>query len=208
MPFLMAGFFSLWAINHAPLLLHLSTGGQIVFWLAAAFATGLALLPSSYVASVAGFIWGFACVWPLVISYMLATAIGYYVSRWLNGQKIMSQLQKNPKAKAILERFQNEQFIIIVLSRLSPVFPFGVSNVVFSYLGVRLPNLLLAGILGMFPRSLFLVYLASKASYIQSLFESGQMRPYYLPVGILAVASSVALGYLIFFKKGNFNKSS
>lgn len=197
MPLIMSGLVSIWVFNNIDFFKDLNLINTILFWLCFSIGMGLSLIPTTIVALLAGFIWGFISIIPLIISYIIATIIGANLSKWIDNDQILNQIQQNSKANTILSKLKNEQFKIVALARLSPVFPFGISNVVFTYLGVPLRTLLFAGLVGMLPRTIFMVYLASKAESLQILFTNNWWFYLQNPVLYIGVASIVALIYIL-----------
>jgi uncharacterized membrane protein YdjX (TVP38/TMEM64 family) len=204
MPLVMSGLVSFWAFENIESLKSTSLVQVILIWIAFTLAMGLSLIPTTFVALICGYIWGFNAIIPLVVSYSLATFIGANLSKWIDNDQILNQINKNPRAKSILSKLQNETFKIVALARLSPVFPFGISNVIFTYLGVPLSNLLFAGIIGMLPRTLFMVWIASRAESIQKVFSNNWQNYIQSPifwVGIISFFLLLVTVYQAFKKK-------
>ena len=198
MPLIMSGLVSVWVYQHIHELKDLNLINLILIWIGLSLAMGFSLIPTTFVALLAGFIWDFGAIIPLIISYIFATIIGSTLSRWIDNDQILNQIQKNENAKNMLLKLQNEQFKIVALARLSPVFPFGISNVVFTYLGVPLKLLLFAGIVGMLPRTLSMVWLASKAENIQKVFSTNWQAYLQSPIFIIGILSVVALVIIVY----------
>jgi uncharacterized membrane protein YdjX (TVP38/TMEM64 family) len=198
MPLIMSGLVSVWAYNHIALLKTLDNGTLIIIWISLSLAMGLSLIPTTFVALITGYIWGILAIFPLIISYVLATIIGSSISKWVDNEQIINQINKNPKAKNILQKLQNEQFKIVALARLSPVFPFGISNVIFTYLGVPLKNLIFAGIIGMLPRTSFMVWASGKAESLQSLYNAKWTDYLQSPLFYLGIIATFLLIWIVY----------
>ncbi len=67
----------------------------------------------------------------------------------------------------VLSRFHQDQWPLIFFTKLSPVLPFALTNLVFSLAGASLKNMLLGGFLGMIPRTLVAVYAGIQAKAIR-----------------------------------------
>jgi uncharacterized membrane protein YdjX (TVP38/TMEM64 family) len=161
---------------------------------------GFALLPTSFISLVAGYFWGLWSIPFLVVSYGLATGLGYWLGQKMNIHTLYEYQAQKPKTKKFLENLTENPFQVIVLARLSPVFPFGVSNALFTFLGMPLATLLWAGILGMLPRSLALVYLGSKAKTIADIFSKNSGSWYSSTITWLGILATGLLLALILFK--------
>lgn len=163
--------------------------------------SGLSIMPTSVVALLVGYLGGMS-QWPyLIVTYLLATLIGHFLAKKIASPEIMDRLISNPKAKNIVNNINENPAWVVGLARLSPVFPFGVSNVIFTYLGTPLFTLLWAGIVGMLPRSLFLLWIGSQASSIMALFDKTALAQQPIVLVIVGIVSFVFLLYLIFRKQ-------
>ena len=61
---------------------------------------------------------------------------------------------------------------IIFFTKLSPVLPFAITNLLFAVSGAKLKNIILGGFLGMIPRTLLAVYSGTQAKEIATLIQS------------------------------------
>ncbi|MES2796632.1 MAG: VTT domain-containing protein [Bacteroidota bacterium] len=194
----MSGLSSIWVYQNIDYLKNTTGAQNVFFWVLISFSMGISLIPTSFVALVSGFIWGFASILPLIISYIFATGIGYFLSKVIDNQLILSEINKNGKAKRLLENLQTDQFKIIALARLSPIFPFGISNVVFTYLGISLQKLILAGIIGMLPRTIFMIWVGHNSQNVIQLLQNNWIDYISSPLFLLGVISSLLIVYIIF----------
>ena len=64
---------------------------------------GLALMPTTLIAGISGFIFGWQVFPWLVLGYTLATLLGYGWGKKLSGNSLELILDKYPKAKTMLE---------------------------------------------------------------------------------------------------------
>jgi uncharacterized membrane protein YdjX (TVP38/TMEM64 family) len=85
-----------------------------------------------------------------------------------------------------------------VLSRLSPILPFAITNVLFSLAGANLRPYLGASLIGMLPRTLLTLLVGSQARQIRVLLEQGGGSPALkIGLGLLVMASLTGLYYYI-----------
>jgi uncharacterized membrane protein YdjX (TVP38/TMEM64 family) len=200
MPFIVSGLASIWLYNNIEYFKNISPIEIAVLAILSSIAMGFSLIPTSFVALVSGYFWGLNSIFILIITYIFATFIGYNLSKKIDNDQILNEINKNKKAKAILENLKTDQFKIIVLARLSPIFPFGISNVVFTYLGVPLQKLILAGIIGMLPRTIFLIWAASKAESVKIIFNNSWNDYLKSPILVIGLLSTGFLFYVIWKK--------
>src|SRR6266852_4771493 len=108
--------------------------------------------------AVFGVVLGSVCV---SISATLGATAAFLVGRYLARDTIARKIQRNEKFATIDRAVANEGWKIILLTRLSPVFPFTLLNYAFGLTRVKLSHYILASWLGMIPGTVMYVYLGS-----------------------------------------------
>ncbi|GAA4026087.1 hypothetical protein GCM10022409_07630 [Hymenobacter glaciei] len=153
------------------LLEHLSLGQALLYFVVIAFTMAFALTPTTFVAIVTGYYFGWPGLLGMVLAYALASAIGYELAKRIDHGKLRHFLHLFPKAEAVLGELQNQSWQLILLTRLSPVLPFALMTFVLAIVGVPRKRFLAASVLGMLPRSLFFYWLGTKASDVLALLK-------------------------------------
>jgi uncharacterized membrane protein YdjX (TVP38/TMEM64 family) len=167
--------------------------------LVCSLAMGLALIPTSFVSLAAGYFWGYWAIPSLLVSYLLATCIGYYLGKVFNVKSLYNYLSEKPKAKNLMQNISSKPFAVILLARLSPVFPFGVSNVIFTFLGIPLQTLLVGGIIGMLPRSFVLLLVGKNAGNLKEAFTTQQFSILSSTIAWLGILATFVLCAFLFY---------
>jgi len=108
--------------------------------------------------AVFGVALGSACV---SISATLGATAAFLVGRYFARDIIARKIEKHEKFAAIDRAVADEGWKIVLLTRLSPVFPFTVLNYAFGLTQVKLSHYVLASWLGMIPGTVMYVYLGS-----------------------------------------------
>src|SRR6516225_7805435 len=108
--------------------------------------------------AVFGVVLGSICV---SISATLGATAAFLVGRYLARDAIARKIEKNEKFAAIDRAVADEGWKIVLLTRLSPVFPFTLLNYAFGLTRVRLSHYILASWIGMIPGTVMYVYLGS-----------------------------------------------
>ncbi len=153
------------------LLRHLTLGQRLLYFAVAGLLMATALTPTTFVAIITGFYFGWVGLPGMVAAYALAAAIGYELARRLDHGKLRAVLHHFPKADAVLAELQTQSWPLIVLTRLSPVLPFALMTFVLAIVGVARRRFLAASVLGMLPRSLFFYWLGTKAQDVLVLLR-------------------------------------
>lgn len=131
-----------------------------------------ALTPTTFVALLSGYFLGWNALIPMSIAYLSASYIGYKAASQIDKGSFLSGISKNPKFADAIERLRSGQLKVIILSRLSPVLPFAVMNVVLAMLKVDLRKLIWGGFVGMLPRTALAVFAGSQGRNIRQLLEN------------------------------------
>jgi uncharacterized membrane protein YdjX (TVP38/TMEM64 family) len=101
---------------------------------------------------------GSACV---SISATLGATAAFLVGRYLARDAIARKVEKNQRFAVIDRAVAQEGWKIVLLTRLSPVFPFTLLNYAFGLTRIRLTHYVLASWMGMIPGTVMYVYLGS-----------------------------------------------
>lgn len=135
------------------------------------------LLPGSILTLGAGVVFG-------VVKGSIAVSIGatlgatcaFLVGRYLARNWVAGKIAGNAKFKAVDEAVAREGWKIVLLTRLSPVFPFNLLNYAFGLTQVSLKHYFFASWLGMIPGTVMYVYIGSLAGDLASLGAGGRTR--------------------------------
>ncbi len=135
------------------------------------------LLPGSILTLGAGVVFG-------VVKGSIAVSIGatlgatcaFLVGRYLTRDWVARWIAGNEKFKAVDEAVAREGWKIVLLTRLSPVFPFNLLNYAFGLTKVSLRHYFFASWLGMIPGTVMYVYIGSLAGDLASLGAGGRTR--------------------------------
>jgi uncharacterized membrane protein YdjX (TVP38/TMEM64 family) len=122
------------------------------------------LLPGSILTLGAGVLFG---VVNSSIAVSIAATLGatcaFLVGRYLPRVWVAKRIANNDKFKAVDEAVAKEGWKIVLLTRLSPVFPFNLLNYAFGLTQVRVRHYFFASWLGMIPGTIMYVYIGSLA---------------------------------------------
>jgi uncharacterized membrane protein YdjX (TVP38/TMEM64 family) len=77
-----------------------------------------------------------------------------------------------PKAVPIAGELKKREFMIILLSRLSPALPFAVTNLLLSILKADFKKYFIAGSIGMLPRTLIFIWTGTQAKSIAEVIRN------------------------------------
>ncbi|MEP2023365.1 MAG: hypothetical protein ABJI85_01805, partial [Reichenbachiella sp.] len=95
------------------------------FFTVSVFSMGLALTPTTFISLLSGYFLGIQAVVPVVISYQLASLVGFSLAQKLDSNTKSWVQTKFPKSTTIFENVGEKQWLTTFLARISPALPFG-----------------------------------------------------------------------------------
>lgn len=171
----------------------------LLYTLATTLFMGLALLPTTFLAILSGFVFGWVSLPFLVLGYMLATVIGYLIGKNLDRESLAFLLEHYPKAARLIADKKDDISQLVFFVRLSPVIPFALSNLLFSMLKVNLMTVVWMGLWGMLPRTLLAFTTGVLGeSLLGALQESNSSEQLFIVVALLLISG---WGIFRFFKR-------
>jgi uncharacterized membrane protein YdjX (TVP38/TMEM64 family) len=152
------------------------------------------LLPGSVLTLGAGAVFGLPKGMVIVsLASTSAATVAFLIGRHLARATVARKLEANAKFAALDQAVAAEGWKIVLLTRLSPVFPFTLLNYAFGLTQVRLSHYVVASWVGMLPGTVMYVYLSSLAQVgaSQRARTPGEWGLY--GVGLLATAAVTLL---------------
>ena len=148
-------------------------------------------LPGSFLTLGAGVLFGVTKgVVVISISSTLGATVAFLIGRYLARNWVARQIEKKPFFRAVDEAILKEGWKIVLLARLSPLFPFNFLNYALGLTQVRVKEYVLASWVGMLPGTLLYVYLGSLAGNLAVLGRDNRQKTtgewIFYGVGLLA----------------------
>ncbi len=151
----------------------LGTIGAIAFISIYITAT-IAFLPGSILTLGAGVVFGI--VWGSIYVFIGATlgaTAAFFVGRYVTRGWVYQKIAGNKKFAAIDQAVGEEGLKIVLLTRLSPIFPFSLLNYALGITGVSLKDYFI-GSVGMIPGTIMYVYIGSLAGNLALIGTESQ----------------------------------
>lgn len=149
------------------------------------------MVPGSILSLGAGFVFGVVKGTIIIsIASTLGAIAAFIAGRTLARGFVEQKAKENPSFGAIDRAVERSGFKIVLLTRLSPVFPFNLLNYLFSITNVRLRDYAIASWIGMLPGTVMYVYLGFAAKDLAQIasgnIEGGIGQKVLLGVGLVA----------------------
>jgi len=140
----------------------------------------------------------------VTIAAMFGAICAFLIGRYFSRDWVCQQIEHHPKFKAINQAVKQEGWKIVLLTRLSPIFPFNLLNYLFGVTQVSIKDYVL-GSIGMIPATVVYVYIGSLASDLatanmmnQPITQETEIAKLVIrSIGLVAtIAVTVYLSYL------------
>ncbi len=115
--------------NILDFLIYLDSGLGIFFYVVIYILIVLLILPASWLSIAAGYLYGTYLGSLIVfISAFIGASIAFLISKRFLSKKVLDMINKYPKLSLLENIIQKGGLKLIVLTRLSPLFPFSILN--------------------------------------------------------------------------------
>lgn len=172
--------------SHADTLQHGGTLMVLLVLLAGVLGVGLVLVPTHVLSLVSG--WAFGVPMGLAVAVVCAAAgtpLGYGLGRWIAGDPVQGLAQRDARAEAICKAIKQAPLLratwLVCLLRMSPIIPYGSTNVLAAILRVPLLPLVLGTVVGLTPRAAAAVIIGAG---LDKLNDPQPASPWLWGVGI------------------------
>lgn len=169
----------------------MGNAGLLYFGLIYLVAEVLAV-PATPLTLSAGVLFGVAKGTAIVLlSASIAASVAFWIGKTVLRSWVEERLQENPKF-AKLDRAIGEQgFQLLLLVRLSPIFPFALSNYLYGASSISFLPYFFGTLLGFAPGTLAYVYTGTVGKALTLGGADGASQPWYVYAGALAVLAGL-----------------
>lgn len=173
---------------------------EIVFFAVTAFTMAFLLTPTTFIASLSGFLFGLKSIFYIVPAYIIASSIGYFISKQFDEGKLMNTIGVIDQKQVLKNTTQDSPFWFVILCRISPVLPFGLMNVVLPAFGITYKEFQLAGTIGMLPRTMLFIWIGATANNVIEAVqgEEGLGMKFYITSALVVLS---CVGLIFMFKR-------
>ncbi|HQU42297.1 MAG TPA: TVP38/TMEM64 family protein [Pirellulales bacterium] len=148
-------------------------------------------VPGAVLTVGAGFLFGVPLGVPVVsLASVAGAAAAFWIGRTVARGWIESKVSASRRFRALDQAIGRHGFKIVILLRLSPVFPYALTNYVFAVTRIRFRDFLLASWVGMLPGTVLYVWLGSTLESLAELaggrYQGNMVQSVFLAVGVPA----------------------
>jgi uncharacterized membrane protein YdjX (TVP38/TMEM64 family) len=168
-------------------------------FIAAYIIGSLAFIPGAVLTLMAGAVFGLSRAVPICFTgAVLGSSAAFAVARTLARGRVERWLARDPRAAAIGAAVAGRGLLIVLLLRLSPVFPYTLVNYALGASGIRYRDFLI-GSIGMLPGTVLYAYYGKVVGDVAAL-ATGTAPPrgpaYYVVLGV-GLAATLLLTVLV-----------
>jgi uncharacterized membrane protein YdjX (TVP38/TMEM64 family) len=208
LPVLVSSSLVLFAVRYDAIIRNFSLGSWCIFYFCACFSMAFAMTPTTFIALLSGYFLGLKSIPFVIISYFIASIMGYFLAKKVDKGRFMASLEDIPGVSNIADNLKKKEVSVIILARISPALPFAMMNMLLSYLGADFKKFLWAGFIGMLPRTILFIWIGSQGDDIRVLLENPEDNNLAkLSFILLLLVSVLGLFYVGMKAVKNSNKS-
>lgn len=149
----------------------------IVAFIAIYILATVFFIPGSILTLGAGFVFGVVYgTLTVSVASTVGAFLAFLVGRYVARDWVAEKTGNNPKFKSIDEAVGREGWKIVLLTRLSPIFPFNLLNYAYGLTGVTGRAFFFASWIGMLPGTVMYVYFGSLAANLATLGQASAER--------------------------------
>ena len=174
-----------------------------VFWVSC-------LLPGSWLSMLSGFLYG---TWTgsliVFVGAFMGAHLTFYLGRTFLKKWAQEKVSKFPKIQLMEQAVKREGFKVIILTRLSPLFPFGLLNFTYGLSDVKSLDFTL-GMIGILPGSILYCSLGSLALKVSNFGDilSGRSDTESFIWSLISIFSTILIVVLVMRSTRKINKDS
>ena len=166
-------------------------GTAEIAFVATYIVAAVLVVPGSILTLAAGFLFGLPLGIALVsVGSVLGAAAAFVVGRFFARDWVAERVARLPRFRALDSAARQDGFMIVLLARLSPLFPFNLLNYGLGLTGVRFRDYFFATWVGMLPATAVYVYLGTLVKDLAQLgagdFDRGPIEMLLFTGGLVA----------------------
>lgn len=194
LPLMLSSSLAFFVLQNEVLLRSLDPIEWALFFFLSIFSMAFALTPTTLIALISSYLLGWQSLPFVVLAYLLASVVCFYAARLLDAGKLMDSLQDHPQVTSVISRLQQQELTLIIFSKLSPIIPFAISNIILAIAGARLRLFVIGAFIGMLPRTLVVFWVGIQANNLSALIDDPFANGQQWVIAIILLISIVGLG--------------
>lgn len=198
MPLVCSALITVLALKYEVAIREFTSFQWLLYFIAVTITMATALTPTTFIALLSGFFLGWYAVPFMLIAYLSASGLGYFLAKYVDKGHFINSISKLPKVSNFIEAINQTQLSFIILCRISPVLPFAIMNVVLSIMRVDFKTFLWAGFLGMLPRTILFIWIGSTAKLLIEIVSTGENKA--SQIAFIAFLLLSIFGFYLYFK--------
>lgn len=184
-PFLTSSSFTYYLVHNEAFVRNIAFEKICLFAPIWSILLAIGICTTTFTCLAGGYIFGWKILIIIIPTYIFSQTLGYYLSRKIDFGLIEILKSKN-KFPKFLENIKGNESKVVFFSRISPVLPFALMNLVLGILKIDFKIFTWAGLLGMFPRTLFSIWIGTQ---LHSFMETQQHPLSFWVIGVLIIVS-------------------
>ena len=178
----------------ADMLKNPATSTIVLLVILGAFTMAIGIIPTSIAGLACGFIFGFDSFPLFIFTYAFAASLGYWGFLIFDKGHFVDKLRQMPQVETFWQKKDRFNWALVFFTRLTPVMPFAVTNVVLAACKFRFPVYIFGSIAGILPRAAVFFWFGTEAQNLTEALD-GKDGDYSRKI-VTAVFLMIGLGAL------------
>lgn len=171
LPLLAGSYLSYYVMEHVQDFRSLPFPSKVYLFTGLSVLITFSFIPNTLAGLLSGYIFGFWGLAGMILSYSLASLMGYFLGRKIDSGLKETIFQIWPKAEKAFQSLENQSTAVVMAFRLMPAPPFAIGNLLLAWFRMPLRPFLMGSLLGMLPRMALVVWVGSQATDIWQMLK-------------------------------------
>ncbi len=169
-----------------------------------AITMAIGIIPTSIAGLACGFVFGFDSFALFIFTYAFAASLGYWGFKIFDKGHFVDNLRQLPQVETFWQKKDRFNWALVFFTRLTPVMPFAVTNIVLAACKFSFPIYILGSIAGILPRAAVFFWFGTEAQNLAEALD-GKDGDYSRKI-VTAVFLIIGLGALSLIGKKIWNE--
>ena len=165
-------------------------------FLVSTLTMALAITPTTFIALVSGFFLGWQAAPAMIVAYLTASAIGFVVGKSLDNGRLLNSISTSSRFHHLVNEMKRQDWLLMIMVRISPILPFSLINLLLPASGIRFRVFIIAGFIGMLPRTLFSIWVGLQGQNLYQLLQNPDSNT--VTTALMIVTTVLSIGGLMF----------
>ena len=139
----------------------------------------------------------------MIVAYLTASAIGFAIGKSLDNGCLLKSIPASSRFHHLVKEMKQQDWLLMVMVRISPILPFSLINLLLPASGIRFRVFIIAGFIGMLPRTFFSIWVGLQGQNLYQLLQNPDSNT--MATVLMIVTTVLSIGGLMFILMRSFS---